>query len=73
MSLRDVTIARDGKRGLQMRMTSRTGSARRILGDLKVRVELMTASGEDGWLSFACEGLGLVSHEMGWGQMKKPE
>ena len=35
MSLRDVTTAWDGKRGWQVRMTSRTGSARRILGILK--------------------------------------
>ena len=31
--LRDVTIARDGKRGYTVRVTSRTGSARRIWGD----------------------------------------
>ena len=33
-------------------MTSRTRSARRIWGILK-KVELSSASGEDGWLSFA--------------------
>ena len=36
VSHRDVTIeTRDGKRGYGVRMTSRTGSARRIWGDLK--------------------------------------
>ena len=35
VSLRDVTIARDGKRGYTVRMTSCTGSARRILGDFE--------------------------------------
>ena len=38
-------------------MTSRTGSARRILGDLKSQlVELNSASEEDGWLSLARKG-----------------
>ena len=32
VSLRDITIARDGKRGYRVRVTSHTGSARRILG-----------------------------------------
>ena len=32
VSLRDVTIARDGKRGYRARVTSGTGSVRRILG-----------------------------------------
>ena len=45
-----------------MRMTSRTGSARRILGDFEKvcelrldtgRVEMRPASGEDGWFSLA--------------------
>ena len=34
-------------------MTSRTGSARRILGIWRKWVELRPASGEDGWLSLA--------------------
>ena len=59
----------DGKRGYRMRVTSRTGSARRIWGILKKSVELSSASGEDGWLSLArrsqARGLGQVSHEMG--------
>ena len=33
-------------------------------------VELSPASGEDGWLSLAREGLGQVSHEMGGGRWK---
>ena len=44
----------DGKRGYTVRMTSRTGSARRILGFWKSQfVELRPASGEDRWLSLA--------------------
>ena len=38
----------DGKRGYRVRLTSRTGSARRIWGILKKSVELSPASGEDG-------------------------
>ena len=33
--LRDVIIARDGKRGYRVRMTSRTRSAWKILGDFE--------------------------------------
>ena len=49
VSLRDVTIeTRDRKRGKGVLMTSRTGSARRILGDLKKSVrELSPGSEED--------------------------
>ena len=57
----------DGKRGYRVRVTSRTGSARRIWGILKKSVELSPAPGEDGWLSLAHGGLGQVSHEMGGG------
>ena len=53
VSLRDVRIAWDGKRGYRVRMTSRTGIARRILGIWRKLVEL--------------RGLGQVSHEMGGG------
>ena len=52
----------DGKRGYRVRVTSRTGSARRILGILKKsvsRVETWTPN-EKGWLS-----LRQVLHEMG--------
>ena len=46
-------------------MTSRTGSARRILGFLKSMFESWEpTSGEDGWLSLARGGLGQVSHEI---------
>ena len=55
VSLSDVTIAQDGKRGYTVRMTSRTRSARRILGNFwkSLRVEMRPASGEDGWFSLA--------------------
>ena len=70
VSLRDVTIARDEKRGYRVRVTSRTGSARRIWGIWRKLVELRPAPGEDGWLSLARRGLGLVSHEMGGSRWK---
>ena len=62
VSLREITIARDGKQGYTVRVTSRTGSVRRILGDFEKvselrqdtgRVELSPASEEDGWFSLA--------------------
>ena len=65
VSLRDVTIARDGKRVYRVRMTSRTGSARRIWGIWRKLVELRLDTKRDGWLSLARGGLGSVSHEMG--------
>ena len=49
-------------------MTSRTGSVRAEgFGRFWKRklVEMRPASREDGWLSFARGGFGLVSHEMG--------
>ena len=47
-------------------MTSRTGSAWRILGFWKSQlVELRPASGEDGWLSLARGGFRQVPHEIG--------
>ena len=69
VSLRDVTISRDGKQGCTVRMTSRTGSARRILGDFeKVRIKLRQDTRRDRWLSLARGSLGRVSHEMGEGR-----
>ena len=59
MSLRDVTIARDGKRGYRNLVTSRTGSARRILGDFVCRVKNWTPNGKDR-LSLAHGGLWQV-------------
>ena len=54
VSLRDVTIARDEKRGYRVRVTSCTRSAQRILGFWKSQgVELRPASGKDGWLLLA--------------------
>ena len=52
VSLRDVTIAQDGKRNYTVQMTSRTGSAQRILGDLE-KVELKLDTRREG-LTFAC-------------------
>ena len=54
----------DGKRGYRVRVTSRTGSVRRILKKL---FELSPASGEDCWLSLARGGLATGVHEMGGG------
>ena len=64
-------------------MTSRTGSAQRILGDFEKvselrldteRVEMRPASGEDGWFSLAGGDLCGGCHTCWrWGQMKKPE
>ena len=70
VSLRDVTIARDGKWGYRVRMTSRTGSVRRILGIWRKLAELRLDTEQDGWLSLARGGLGQVSHEMGVGRGK---
>ena len=60
----------DGKRGYRVRVTSRTGSAWRFLGDFEKVRELSPVSEEDGWLSLARGGLGQVSHEMGGGRWK---
>ena len=51
--LRDVTIARNGKQGYTVRMTSRTGSARRILGDFEKVSRVETCLGRKR-LAFAC-------------------
>ena len=51
MSRRDVTIARDEEHGNVVRMTSRTGSVRRFLGDLKKVTELKLDA-ERGGLTF---------------------
>ena len=56
VSLRDVTISRDGKQGYKVRVTSRTGSARRILGISKKVGELKLNTEWDGWLSLARRG-----------------
>ena len=77
VSLRDVTIeTRDGKQGYTVRVTSRTRSARRILGDIEKvselrldtgRMEMRPASGEDGWLSLARGDLCGGCHTCWWG------
>ena len=53
VSLRDVTIARDEEQGYRVWMTSRTGSARRILGIWRKLVELRTGH-RTRRLTFAC-------------------
>ena len=67
VSLRDVTIAQDGKRRLaSANDVTHRKRAEDFGGFWKSQlVELRPASGEDGWLSLARGGLGLVSHEMG--------
>ena len=51
-------------------MTSRTGSARRILVDFEKVRELRLGTERDGWLSVAHETLWRVLHEMGGGDEK---
>ena len=53
VSLRDVTIAQIGNGGYRVRMTSRTGSARRIWGILKKVSRVETCLGRR-LLTFAC-------------------
>ena len=53
VSLRDVTVARDRKRGYTVRVTSRTRSAWRILGDFEKVSELKTCP-RTRRLTFAC-------------------
>ena len=67
MSLRDVTIARDGKRGYTVQVTSRTGSTLRNLGDFK-KSELRLDTGQR-WLAFASSRRPLwqVPHVLGVG------
>ena len=66
VSLRNVTIARDGKRGLASANDVTHRKRAEDFGNLKNvrRGELRPASGEDGWLSLAHGGLGQVSHEI---------
>ena len=73
VSLRDVTIARDGKRGQAGANDVTHRKRAEDFRNLKKvsRVEMRPASGEDGWLSLARGGLGQMSHETGGGQMKK--
>ena len=64
------------KRGYRVRMTSRTGSARSILGIWRKLVELRPASEEDGWLSLAQRPLWRVPYEMarwGWADEKSQD
>ena len=72
LTLRDVTIARDGKRGLGSANDVTYRKCKEDFGRFgkSQSLEMSPASGEDGWLSLARGGLGLVSHEMGWGRWK---
>ena len=73
VSLRDITITRDGKRGYRVQTTSRTESVRRILGIGRKLVELRLDTKREG-LTFASllphGGLGQMLHEMGGGRLK---
>ena len=75
MSLRDVTIAWDDETGDKMRVTSRTGSARRILGISK-KVEELKVDAERGGSTFGARRGDTNLRAMGAtrdrGQMKKP-
>ena len=66
VSLRDVTIAQMGN-GASKCEWRRTPEARGGFWDFeKIQLpELRPVSGEDGWLSLARGGIGLVSHAMG--------
>ena len=72
VSIRDVTIeTRDGKRGYRVRMMSRTGSARRILGILKKSVSWVVSCLGRRQLTFACSQrpwAGVARD--GWGRWK---
>ena len=73
MSLGDVTITQMGNWATECEW-HHAPEARVGFGDFeKIRAELSPASEEDGWLSLARGGFGQVLHEMGGGQMKKPE
>ena len=75
MSLRDVTIAWDDETGDEVRVMSRTGSARRILGISKKVRELKLDAERGGSTSGARWGetnLRPVGAARDRGQMKKP-
>ena len=75
MSLRDVTIARDDETGDKVRVTSRTGSVRRILGiskkfrELKLNAERGGSTFGARWGETNLRAMG-AAHDRG--QMKKP-
>ena len=65
----------DGRRGYRVRVTSRTGSARRILVDLKKSVELKTEH-RTRRVDFRLLAEALArcrTRYGGWRQMEKPE
>ena len=57
MSLRDVTIAWDGKWGLESANDVMHQKRTEDFGNLKKLIDLRPASGEDNWLSLACANL----------------
>ena len=75
MSLRDVTKASDDETGDKVRVTSRTGSARRIWGILK-KVEVLKLDAELGGSTFGTRWGETNLYAMGAArdreQMKKP-
>ena len=74
VSLRDVTISRDGKQSYKVRVTSRTGSARRILGISKKVRELKLDTEREGSTFGACWSeaiLRATGTARDGGQMKK--
>ena len=54
VSLRDVTIARDGKRGYRVQVMSHTGSARRIWGILKCQLVELSLAVRRRKVTFSC-------------------
>ena len=75
MSLRDVTIARDDEMSDKVRVTSRTGSARRIWGISK-KVRELKLDAERGGSTFGGRrgetNLRTMGAARDRGQMKKP-
>ena len=72
VSLRDVTIAQMGKRGYRVRVTSRTGSARRILEIWKKSVSWVEYSRpkKKGVFRLLAEALGRCRTRCGGGRWK---
>ena len=72
VSLKDDTIARDGKRGYRVRVTSRTGRARRIWGDFEKVSELRWDLPREKTVGFRllAEALGRCRTRWGGGRWK---
>ena len=67
VSLRDVTIARDGKRGLASANDVTYRKCAEDFGNLKKVSRVETCLGRRLLVFASLQGLGLVSHEMRWG------